>query len=106
MSLGRPVNIGDLFDRFSGDIPLHSAARKWTAHVGRKDVELPSAAKMRFYMLTQYLHWLKCSFDPPGRKSHHTWVVAPTVACERCGRLFVTEKTARTCSPKCRVRAA
>jgi hypothetical protein len=99
----RPVTVGELVERFADQIPLHSAARKWsTRRHGDADIILPSADKMRFYMLTQYLHWLKCEFEPTGRKTHQTWVRAPGRVCERCGSLFVPEKTTRTCGKLCR----
>lgn len=89
-----PLTVGELVDRFSDIIPLHAASRKWMAHAHRRDaeVELPPAYKMRFYTLTQELHWLGCTFEPAGRKSYDTRVIAHGHLCPQCGELFVAEK--------------
>jgi formylmethanofuran dehydrogenase subunit E len=64
------------------------------AHSSRRnsEAELPPAYKMRFYTLTQELHWLGCTFEPVGRKSYTTLVIAHGHACPQCGELFVAEK--------------
>ena len=89
-----PLTVGELVDRFADDIPLHAAARKWSAHPHRRDVELPPAYKMRFYTLTQELHWLGCTFEPAGRgrKTYDTRVIAHGHLCPQCGEMFVAEK--------------
>jgi hypothetical protein len=87
-----PLTVGELVDRFADEIPLHAAARKWTAHVHRKEADLPPAYKMRFYTLTQELHWLGCTFEPAGRKTYDTRVFAHGLACVDCGEVFVAER--------------
>jgi hypothetical protein len=89
-----PLTVGELVDRFADAIPLHAAARKWMAHAPRreKDVELPPAYRMRFYTLTQELHWLGCTFEPLGRKTYDTRVIAHGHVCAHCGEVFVAEK--------------
>lgn len=92
---GVPPSVSELISRFADQIPLHAAARKWGAHVHRRDdpdIELPPAYKMRFYTLTQELHWLGCTFEPPGRKTYDTRVIAHGRVCPHCGELFVAEK--------------
>jgi hypothetical protein len=87
---GVAPTVGELVDRFGDEIPLHHAARKWA--MGRQERELPPAYRMRFYTLTQELHWLQCTFEPPGHKTYDTRVVVHGISCPLCGGLFVAEK--------------
>lgn len=91
---GVPPTVGELVDRFGDQIPLHNAARKWVTHLKYKgaDQELPPAYRMRFYTLSQELHWLQCRFNPPGPKNYQTVVIVHGTRCEACGELFVAEK--------------
>jgi hypothetical protein len=85
---------------FGDHIPLEAAARKWTA--GRQGVALQSAERMRFYCLTQYLHWLHCSFEPAGRnKTSRTLVNVFSLKCVGCGCTIVSERHRDVCSVKC-----
>lgn len=98
----RPVTVGELVELFGDRIPLHSAARKWAAHYSAGgEVAFPSAGKMRFYMLTQHLHWLHCRFEPAGRKTWQTRVLPVGKICTRCGSVFVNEKNTSTCGVLC-----
>lgn len=86
----------ELFDLFADRIPIETAARKWRAGNHKRPFGTPD--QMRFYTLTQYLHWLQCGFDPPGvRKTYRTMVEVHPRECW-CGRLFVAEKAVRSCS--------
>jgi hypothetical protein len=96
------VTIGDLVGQFADLIPLHSASRKWAANQrGRDAIDYPPAHRMRTYTLTQYLHWLKCGFDPPGRKTWSTQVIVRWRFCPVCARVFVAEPHIRTCGAQC-----
>jgi len=91
------VTVGELADLFADRIPLHTASRKWLA--GRPKGPFASPDHMRFYALTQYLHWIKCGFSE--RSKTRTTVVYPrTKGCPVCGRLFVFEREA-TCGSLC-----
>jgi hypothetical protein len=90
------VSSGELFELFGEQIPLEAAARKWSA--GRIAARLDTPDRMRFYTLTQYLHWLQCSFTPHGqRKTMRTLVHLHVRKCERCGAGFVAEKGRKSC---------
>jgi hypothetical protein len=93
--MGGPPTLGELVDRFGAAIPLHHAARKWSTNRQRKDnpdLVLPPAYRMRFYTLSQELHWLRCGFDPPGRKTYQTTVLVNASKCPQCGEMFVAQK--------------
>jgi ribosomal protein S27AE len=93
-----PITVGNVIDAIAQMIPLHTASRKWAA---RGNEDFPPAHRMRAYMLTQEMHWLKCSFDPPGRKAWDTKVIVRSRFCPVCGDVFVAEPKARTCGAKC-----
>lgn len=81
---------------FADQIPLEAAARKWAA--GRAVARWESPDRMRFYTLTQYLHWLQCSFTPHGqRKTMRTLVHIYARECPHCGSRFVAEKQRKYC---------
>jgi hypothetical protein len=92
------ITVGELCDVFADQIPLHSASRKWLA--GRPSAPFSTPDRMRFYALTQYLHWLGCSFRPDGIKTRTTVVTVRAKDCPVCGQLFVYE-TQQTCSVQC-----
>jgi len=91
--MGGGLTVGELIERFADQIPLHRASRKWAANQKRaKELKFPSPYKMRSYALTQELHWLQCTFDPPGLKTYQTRVFVNALTCADCGGLFVAEK--------------
>lgn len=96
------MTVGEVIGELADLIPLHHAARKWgSQRIGRA---LASPDRMRFYTLTQYLHWLQCRFenqDGTRNKRHSTIVIISARACSRCGRLFVNEKQRMRCGARC-----
>ena len=90
-----------MFVLFADQIPLEAAARKWNA--GRRHPSWETPDRMRFYALTQYLHWMQCSFEPHGRpKTMRTLVHIKARVCPACGGALVGVRTAKTCG--CQVR--
>lgn len=100
------VTVGELIDEFADQIPLQAATRKWAA--GRSGRPLISPDRMRFFTLTQYLHWLQCSFaTTTGRnKTRATMVTIVARPCEGCGGLSVREKQRPRCGARCPGRVA
>jgi hypothetical protein len=100
------VSCGELYHLFGDHIPLEAASRKWAA--GRGVItRWESPERMRFYTLTQYLHWLQCSFTPHGRpKTSRTLVSVYARECPHCHAKFVAEKQVQTCgSQNCKGRS-
>lgn len=98
------ASCGELYLLFGNKIPLEAAARKWAA--GREVTSWDSPDRMRFYTLTQYLHWLQCTFTTEGqegrRKTMKTLIHIHPRKCA-CGANFVAEKNRRYCgSAACR----
>jgi len=89
------TSVGELFELFGDCIAIETAARKWRA--GNRTRLFGTPDQMRFYTLTQYLHWLQCGFEPAGQiKTFRTLVNVHPRRCQ-CGRLFVAEKYRKTC---------
>jgi hypothetical protein len=99
------VTVGELVEEFADQIPLHSAARKWTSRGGTSTAgKFASPDHMRFYSLTQYLHWLQCRFrnaDGARNKTRETVVIIHARTCPKCGKLFVQEKKRQSCGVRC-----
>lgn len=95
------VSIGSLVDLFADVIPLHAATRKWALNYRDKAaVKFATPDHMRFYLLTQQLHWLGCSFTTR-LKTRDTMVRIHPRTCPVCGALFVREKQVQTCGVTC-----
>ena len=103
MGGNHPITVGELYTRFGETIPLHKASRLWAARqiAEGEEVSFSSAQKMRFYLMTQFLHTLQCSFsDRP--KQWDTVVTLHPKKCRKCGGRFVGPKVgAAFCSREC-----
>jgi hypothetical protein len=95
------ITVGELVDVFADQIPLHTATRKWLAGK-RPGSGFATPDRMRFYTLTQYLHWVKCTFsgEPRERKSRTTVVYVRMKECPNCHKPFVAEREL-CCSAAC-----
>lgn len=103
LKAGELSTVGDLVERFGDQIPLHHASRKWALnHRDKTNLNYPTAYKMRFYTLTQELHWLGCTFDPPGLKSYQTTVFPHGHRCPRCGEMYIAKNKVLTHGTLCR----
>jgi hypothetical protein len=107
--IGQELIVGDLFDRFGANMPLHHATRMWCAGGNAKITDTTTPAAMRWRAFSQHIRELNTHFEPPlNAKSllrPETIVIGETKACPTCGQEFFSRRGVRFCGHICGTRS-